>query len=280
MVMLWTTKANHALYIGSLPTRARCRENFADAHVSHLFSEVIAKDSIAVAQQVAGELGGGKGLPQLLSRPLGGWVGDHIEVQNATPVMSQNQKHVGDLETDSGHGEEVDGDQLLGVILQECAPGLRRRFAAAHHVFVDAALRDADAEFEQFAVDARSTPAGILPAHLEDQISDLTSREMTGRPSWSRRTFQVQKKRKPARCQATTVSGLTMPSASHARGGKDRYTTVGPRGQFRTFCCGPLKHADFVAQSQVLKLESSTRTEDRAQNSEEGRERNEHRREL
>src|SRR5207237_525345 len=119
MVMLWTTKANHALYIGSLPTRARCRENFADAHVSHLFSE-------------------------------------------------------------------------------------------AHHVFVDAALRDADAEFEQFAVDARSTPAGILPAHLEDQISDLTSREMTGRPSWSRRTFQVQKKRKPARCQATTVSGLTM----------------------------------------------------------------------
>ncbi len=34
----------HSLYIGSLPRRARCRQNFADAHVSHLFSEVIAKD--------------------------------------------------------------------------------------------------------------------------------------------------------------------------------------------------------------------------------------------
>jgi hypothetical protein len=36
---------------------------------------------------------------------------------------------------------------------------------------------------------------------------------MTGRPGWPRRTFQVQNKRKPARCQAMTVSGLTMASA-------------------------------------------------------------------
>src|SRR5882762_11905658 len=82
-------------------------------------------------------------------------------------------KHVKNPETDRGHGEEIDGDQLLGAILQECAPGLRRRFAAAHHVFAHAALTDVDAEFEQFAVDARSTPTGILPAHPADQISDF-----------------------------------------------------------------------------------------------------------
>ncbi len=39
--------------------------------------------------------------------------------------MGQHQKHVKNPETDRGHGEEIDGDQLLGVILQECAPGLR-----------------------------------------------------------------------------------------------------------------------------------------------------------
>ncbi len=33
---------------------------------------------------------------------------------------------------------------------------------------------------------------------------------MTGRPGWPRRTFQVQNRRKPARCQAKTVAGLTM----------------------------------------------------------------------
>ena len=98
---LATNGSNHSLYIGSLPRRARCRQDFADAHVSHLFSEVIAKDPIAVPQQVTRELVKGKCLPQLLSRPLRGRVGGHIEVQNATPVMGQHQKHVKDLEADS-----------------------------------------------------------------------------------------------------------------------------------------------------------------------------------
>jgi hypothetical protein len=48
-----TNGANHPLDIGSLPRRARCRQDFANAHVSHVFSEVIAKDRIAVAQEVA-----------------------------------------------------------------------------------------------------------------------------------------------------------------------------------------------------------------------------------
>ena len=87
--------------------------------------------------------------------------------------MGQHQKHVKDLETDRRHREEIDGDQLLGMILQERAPGLRRRFAAAHHVFADAALTDVHAEFEQFAMDAGCTPSGIVPAHLADQIPDI-----------------------------------------------------------------------------------------------------------
>src|SRR5437660_8406474 len=86
--------SNHSLYIGSLPWRARCRQNFRDAHVSHLLSEVVAEDSIAVPQQVPRELVKGKGLPQLLCRPLRGPVGGPVEVQNATPVMGQHQKHV------------------------------------------------------------------------------------------------------------------------------------------------------------------------------------------
>jgi hypothetical protein len=40
--------------------------------------------------------------------------------------MGQHQKDVKDLKTDRGHREEVDGHQLLGVILQNCTPSLRR----------------------------------------------------------------------------------------------------------------------------------------------------------
>src|SRR5271165_7583700 len=181
-------RTNHPLHIRSLPRGSRRRQHFMDAHVSHLFSEVKAEDSIAVAQQVTRELVKGKGFPQLLSCPLGSRVGGHIEVQNATPVVSQYQKHVKNLETDGGHREEVDGDHLLEVVLQESAPGLRRRLAAAHPVFAHTALTDVDAEFEQFTVDAGRTPPGILPAHLTDQVSDLARNE---RPSsWLRRTFQ------------------------------------------------------------------------------------------
>jgi len=60
------------------------------------------------------------------------------------------------------------------VILQECAPSLRRRLATAHHVFAHAALPAVDAEFEQLTVDAGRAPTGILSAHFADQIADLT----------------------------------------------------------------------------------------------------------
>src|SRR5580700_4070552 len=109
--------SNHSLYIGSLPRRARCRQNFANAHVSHLFSEVITEDRIGGTEQIPRELLKGKCLPQLLSRPLRGCVGSHIEAQNTTPVMGHHQKHVKDLEVDSWHREEVYGDHLLGMIL-------------------------------------------------------------------------------------------------------------------------------------------------------------------
>ena len=45
------------------------------------------------------------------------------------------------------------------------------------------------------------------------RISSRVSRAIAGRPGCPRRTFQVQNKRKPLRCQATTVSGLTMTNA-------------------------------------------------------------------
>jgi hypothetical protein len=80
-----TNGSDDPLDIGSLPRRARCRQDFANAHVSHLFSKFIAKGRIAVTQQVARKLVKGKGLAQLLSRPLRGRVGGDIEAR-ATPV--------------------------------------------------------------------------------------------------------------------------------------------------------------------------------------------------
>src|SRR5437588_12989587 len=126
--------------------------------------EVTAVDGIAIAEQVARELVEGKCLPQLMSRIHQTRVGGQIGVQDSAPVMGQHQKYIENLETKGRHGKEIAGDQLLQVILQEGAPSLRRRFAAAHHVFAHAALRDMDAKLEQLPVDAGCTPTRILAA--------------------------------------------------------------------------------------------------------------------
>jgi len=164
---------NHPLHKCSLPRRTGRGQDLLHAHVSYLFSEVIAEDRVPVPQQVARNFVIGKCIPQLLARPLGGRMGGYIEVKNAATIMGQYQKHVEDLEANCGDREEIDGDELRDVVLQECAPSLRRRLPAAQHVFADARLPDVDTEFEQLAVNAWSAPPGILPAHLPDQISGL-----------------------------------------------------------------------------------------------------------
>ena len=44
-------------------------------------------------------------------------MGGHIEMENAPTVMSQHQKHLEDLETNCGHREEINGDDLRDVVV-------------------------------------------------------------------------------------------------------------------------------------------------------------------
>jgi hypothetical protein len=121
-------------------------------------------------------------------------------------------------------------------------------------------LTDVDAEFEQFAVDAARTPSGILPAHLADQISDLDRNDRSSGSAVPHLPDPEQPK--AGTMPSYDVSGLTIASAgapvTPEAGQTDPQQAV-PRGPFRALCCGPLKHADLVAQSQVLELESGTR---------------------
>ena len=77
----------------------------------------------------------------------------------------------------------------------------------AHHVLANAGLANADARLEQFAVVARGAPQLVLAAHLADQLPGFFGH---GRPDFPCRISHVQKRRKPLRRQAMTVSGLTM----------------------------------------------------------------------
>jgi len=58
----------------------------------------------------------------------------------------------------------------------------------------------------------RGAPQPGFSRHIW-RIRARISWEIEGRPTWPCRTFQARNWRKPARCQATTVSGLTMARA-------------------------------------------------------------------
>ena len=66
----------------------------------------------------------------------------------------------------------------------------------------------------------RGAPHSGFP-RLSRRIRSRTSFETAGLPGFPRRVFHVQNSRKPLRCQAITVSGLTITSAdrqsSHTR---------------------------------------------------------------
>src|SRR4029077_18697126 len=59
------------------------------------------------------------------------------------------------------------------MVLEKGPPCLRRRVPTADHVFAHAGLADIDAELEEFTVDARSAPKGILAVHPPNQFTDF-----------------------------------------------------------------------------------------------------------
>jgi hypothetical protein len=65
----------------------------------------------------------------------------------------------------------------------------------------------------------------------------------------------------PNRPEKVQISVEGAEDLGHSDLANDRSAEV----HFAAFSCGPLKHADLVAQSQVLELKGSTRTEDRRQ---------------
>jgi hypothetical protein len=77
------------------------------------------------------------------------------------------------VETDSWNNEQVHGDNVLGVVMQEGPPSLAGRPPSFAHVLGDARLRDLKPELEQFSVNAWRTPKRILHAHPSDQSAQL-----------------------------------------------------------------------------------------------------------
>jgi hypothetical protein len=84
--------SHKALSIGILPGRVRCGEHLVDADVVDPTAEVVPVDAIAVANHVPGRSVLWEGFDDLQGGPQGAGMFCHVEVDDASALMDQNQE--------------------------------------------------------------------------------------------------------------------------------------------------------------------------------------------
>src|SRR4030088_1813081 len=95
--------------------------------------------------------------------------------------MLDDKEAVQQLERQCRHGEEIESDDLLSVILQKRRPPFTRVASALNSTQIpgDSPLRDNEAELQHLAMDLGRSPVRILFRQASDQpldfIADLGS---------------------------------------------------------------------------------------------------------
>ena len=166
-------RTDQALDVRVLPMRVRSREDFAYAQPFCGLTELSSIGANSISQQVTRSAVPRKSFNELMNCPLSGGTCCHRKVNRVAAVVRQNHEHKQHLQLDCRHYEEIHGNQVLHMVLQESSPGLRRRLPLAHHVFGDGCLGNLDSEFQQLPMDARGSPSRVGQTHSSDKITDF-----------------------------------------------------------------------------------------------------------
>jgi hypothetical protein len=86
--------------------------------------------------------------------------------------MGQNDQNEQNAKSYRGHGKEIDGSQLVQMVIEERLPGLRRRSTLSGQESRYGSFRDVNVKFEQLAVDAGRSAKRVGSGHLQDQSSN------------------------------------------------------------------------------------------------------------
>jgi hypothetical protein len=170
----------------------RCSDRRFDGgnpEVLDRFVELRRKAAMSIVNEEAIGVVAGNGFAKLLQSPISRGMLGHIEVNDAARSDFDQQQYIEDTKAGGDGDYEIAGDDRLGMIVDECVPGLRcRRWPSgedwARPVGSYRAGRNLDAELqEQLIGDACLSPGRILPNHFGDQ---LTKARRNAWPPWSR----------------------------------------------------------------------------------------------
>src|SRR6266446_10182674 len=166
-------RANEPLREGILPGTARGRDDFTDPHAFDALTKRVPVDTVAIAEKITRRRIVRERVDELLGGPGGGGMLGDVEVDEAPAVVGEHDEDEEDAEPSSGHGEEIDRDQVPDMIGQKGSPSLRWRGASLRNQPRDGALGHIDAELEEFAMDAWGAPEWVRGGHAGDQGLDL-----------------------------------------------------------------------------------------------------------
>jgi len=181
-------------------------------------------------------------------------------VNDAAPLMGKNEEDVENAEGDCRDGEKIDRGKLLGMVFQKYAPSLRGRFGMSEHVFGDRCLGNIDSKLEQFAMNSRGSPEGIIFAHRADELTNLL-----GNPGSSRLTVSAFPG--PKHAESPAMPGYDGFWFNNDKGRAPLWPKAKEhnpeesvtRSKFWAIG-GTLQDDDLVSQSEDLGLERETRS--------------------
>ena len=130
--------------------------------------------TVIVAHQISRRRCPGKRLGDLPGQPLGGRIPRHLEPQQLSLAMAQDQKRKQEIKGQRRNDAHINCGDRLSVISKKCLPALRRRFRRPHHVFRDRRLGDFEPEHQKLAMDPGCAPQWVFLAHPSDKIAQLT----------------------------------------------------------------------------------------------------------
>ena len=83
-----------------------------DPHALHPVPERVAVDLVTIAEEKGRRGVIREGVHDLLSRPGGGGMLGHVEVEDSPPMVGEHDQDEEHAQVSGGHREEIDGDQI------------------------------------------------------------------------------------------------------------------------------------------------------------------------
>ena len=188
-----------------LPRRSRRDRSVADTHRPHPRREDVSIGTVVVAHQVGRRRGPGEGLGDLSGQPLGRRMSRHLEPQQLSPAVTQNQERKQAIKGQRRHNAQIDRGDRLRVVSKKRLPGLRRRCSNSHYVFRDRRLGHLEPQASGARHGFATRPTAGFPCSSVG--SDHAGRDQSSAALPAYAISSARTALKPARCQRRTVSG-------------------------------------------------------------------------